>query len=69
MSIVQGPCSPGDFILTHGGEFFSRVIQFGQGLRFMGKDPQYTSLSSISNPTARGQNGRCKKTEAARRRA
>ena len=33
---------PGDFILTHGGEFFSRVIQFGQGLRFMGKDQPYT---------------------------
>ena len=33
---------PGDFILTHGGEFFSRVIQFGQGLRFMGKDRPYT---------------------------
>jgi hypothetical protein len=33
---------PGDFILTHGGEFFSRVIQFGQGLRFMGKDQAYT---------------------------
>ena len=34
--------SPGDFILTHGGEFFSRVIQVGQGLRFMGKDAPYT---------------------------
>src|SRR5688572_26769740 len=33
---------PGDFILTHGGEFFSRVIQFGQGLRFMGDDRPYT---------------------------
>ena len=33
---------PGDFILTHGGEFFSRVIQFGQGLRFMGNDKPYT---------------------------
>src|SRR5712691_4490174 len=33
---------PGDFILTHGGEFFSRVIQFGQGLRFTGKDRPYT---------------------------
>src|SRR4029079_2196275 len=33
---------PGDFILTHGGEFFSRVIQFGQGLRFSGKDRAYT---------------------------
>jgi hypothetical protein len=33
---------PGDFILTHGGEFFSRVIHFGQGLRFAGKDQPYT---------------------------
>jgi len=34
--------SPGDFILTHGGEFFSRVIHFGQGLRFMGPDRPFT---------------------------
>src|SRR5205809_6885080 len=33
---------PGDFSLTHGGEFWSRVIHFGQGLRFMGKDRPYT---------------------------
>ena len=33
---------PGDFILTHGGEFWSRVIHFGQGLRFAGKDQPYT---------------------------
>ena len=33
---------PGDFILTHGGEFWSRVIHFGQGLRFIGKDQPYT---------------------------
>jgi len=33
---------PGDFILTHGGEFWSRVIHFGQGLRFMGKDRRFT---------------------------
>jgi hypothetical protein len=33
---------PGDFILTHGGEFWSRVIHFGQGLRFTGKDRVYT---------------------------
>src|SRR6267142_2012026 len=33
---------PGDFILTHGGEFWSRVIHFGQGLRFTGKDQPYT---------------------------
>jgi uncharacterized protein YycO len=33
---------PGDFILTHGAEFFSRVIQVGQGLTFMGADRRYT---------------------------
>src|SRR6266403_1087041 len=36
---------PGDFILTHGGEFFSRVIHFGQGLRLAGKDRPYTYWS------------------------
>jgi hypothetical protein len=34
--------SPGDFILTHGGEFFSRLIQIGQGLRYAGADAPYT---------------------------
>jgi hypothetical protein len=33
---------PGDFILTHGGEFFSRLIQLGQGLRYTGADRQFT---------------------------
>lgn len=33
---------PGDFILSHGAEFFSRVIQIGQGLTFMGEDRKYT---------------------------
>ncbi|TME26309.1 MAG: hypothetical protein E6I64_09720 [Chloroflexi bacterium] len=33
---------PGDFILTHGGELFSRLIQIGQGLRFRGPDAPYT---------------------------
>jgi hypothetical protein len=33
---------PGDFILSHGGEFFSRVIQIGQGLTFMGEDRRFT---------------------------
>src|SRR5208283_1174397 len=32
---------PGDFILTHGKAFFSKLIRFGQGLRFHGKDRKY----------------------------
>src|SRR5438093_4698704 len=33
---------PGDFILTHGAEWTSRLIQWGQGLRFQGEDRKYT---------------------------
>jgi uncharacterized protein YycO len=33
---------PGDFILTHGAELFSRLIQIGQGLRYVGADRPYT---------------------------
>src|SRR5205823_3187742 len=33
---------PGDFILTHGGELFSRLIQIGQQLRYAGADQPYT---------------------------
>jgi hypothetical protein len=33
---------PGDFILTHGAEFFSRLIQIGQRLRYTGADQRYT---------------------------
>jgi hypothetical protein len=33
---------PGDFILTHGAELFSQLIQFGQQLRFRGADRPYT---------------------------
>jgi Permuted papain-like amidase enzyme, YaeF/YiiX, C92 family len=33
---------PGDFILTHGGEFFSQLIRFAQQLRFRGADNRYT---------------------------
>ena len=32
---------PGDFILTHGNAFFSKLIRFGQGLRFRGPDRKY----------------------------
>ncbi len=33
---------PGDFILTHGDTFFSRLIRIGQWLRFHGTDNKYT---------------------------
>jgi uncharacterized protein YycO len=37
-----GDPRPGDFILTHGAEFFSRVIHIGQGLRYRDADRPYT---------------------------
>jgi len=37
-----GDPRPGDFILTHGAELFSRLIQIGQGLRYSGADRAYT---------------------------
>jgi hypothetical protein len=33
---------PGDFLLTHGSSFYSRLIRFGQGLRIHGEDRAYT---------------------------
>src|SRR5260221_422439 len=33
---------PGDFFLVHGENPFSRLIQFGQNLRFHGKDKHFT---------------------------
>lgn len=33
--------TPGDFVLVHGGQLTSRIIQFGQGLRYRGADKQY----------------------------
>jgi uncharacterized protein YycO len=33
---------PGDFILTHGDSFYSRLIRFGQRLRIHGEDRKYT---------------------------
>jgi uncharacterized protein YycO len=38
---VENP-EPGDFILTHGNAWTSRLIRFGQGLRFRGDDRKYT---------------------------
>jgi hypothetical protein len=34
--------SPGDFILTHGNAWTSKVIRFGQALRIHGEDRKYT---------------------------
>jgi hypothetical protein len=33
--------NPGDFLLTHGDSFFSRLIRFGEGLRIHGDDKVY----------------------------
>jgi len=33
---------PGDFILTHGDEWTSKLIRFGQGLRFRGPRARFT---------------------------
>jgi len=44
-SAVPGQFRRGDFILTHGSSFFSRLIRFGQGLRFLGRNRKYTHWS------------------------
>jgi hypothetical protein len=36
-----GEYDPGDFILTHGSGFFSKLIRFGQRLRFRGSKRKY----------------------------
>jgi hypothetical protein len=36
------PLRPGDFVLTHGDAWTSKLIRFGQGLRFRGPDAKYT---------------------------
>ena len=33
--------TPGDFVLTHGGSAFSKLIRFGQSLRIHGEDRKY----------------------------
>jgi hypothetical protein len=33
--------SPGDFILTHGNSWTSRLIRFGQGIRYQGSDKKF----------------------------
>jgi uncharacterized protein YycO len=36
-----GEYDPGDFILTHGSAFYSKLIRFGQRLRFRGNNRKY----------------------------
>jgi uncharacterized protein YycO len=36
-----GEYDPGDFILTHGSAFYSKLIRFGQRLRFRGQNQKY----------------------------
>ena len=43
-----GDYEPGDFILTHGRSFFSRLIRFGQGLWFWGPDRTYAWWSHVA---------------------
>ena len=43
--VEPGAPRPGDFILTHGSEWTSRLIAFGQGLRFRGIRAKYTYWS------------------------
>lgn len=38
---VNSPCR-GDFILTHGNSWTSRLIRFGQGIRYWGPDRKFT---------------------------
>lgn len=38
---AEGAPRPGDFILTHGKEWTSQLIRFGQGLRYRGESAKY----------------------------
>lgn len=38
----EGAPKPGDFILTHGEEWTSQLIRFGQSLRYRGASAKYT---------------------------
>jgi len=40
--VTDGAPRPGDFILTHGDAWTSRLIRFGQGLRFTGPRAKFT---------------------------
>lgn len=39
---TDGAPQPGDFILTHGSEWTSQLIRFGQSLRYRGASAKYT---------------------------
>lgn len=39
---APGDYQPGDFILTHGSHISSRIIRFGQTIRFRGDERKYT---------------------------
>lgn len=41
-TVTDAAPKPGDFILTHGDEWTSRLIRFGQSLRFRGDRAKYT---------------------------
>ena len=40
--VTPGAPRPGDFILTHGDDWTSRLIRFGQSLRYRGASAKYT---------------------------
>ncbi len=39
---------PGDFILIHGTNWYNRLIQFGQALRYHGKDKPYAQWTHVA---------------------
>ncbi len=41
VAVTDEAPQPGDFILTHGREWTSRLIRFGQGLRYRGASAKY----------------------------
>ncbi len=42
VEVAPGAPRPGDFILTHGNEWTSKLIRFGQSLRYRGPMAKYT---------------------------
>jgi hypothetical protein len=42
VEVTEAAPKPGDFILTHGNEWTSSLIRFGQSLRFRGPRAKYT---------------------------
>jgi uncharacterized protein YycO len=42
LEVEEGAPRPGDFILTHGNEWTSKLIRFGQSLRYRGPHAKYT---------------------------